>query len=304
MALQINRSDIAGYVPSSLITGELFYNSADNKLYAGNPDTTVSLVSDNPIEINNRIAQLEAQVNTTIVSHAAPTTPNVGDLWFDVVAAQLKVYSGTAWELANDPYKLNNVGSVGVIPVSTDQFFQHIRFTPDSDEIVEAERYLTAATLWAEQYTGQYFRVTTVEQYFDSFPKQTNYLETVKPPFVLQGGICNSITTLEYYNVDGVLTTVDPSSYRLVNKNSKSYLLPAINQYWATDVTTEDSDVVRIEYSTGLTPADVSSSIKSAILLIAASMFENRENEIVGQGIAMLKPIIAAKDLLHPYKVR
>ena len=304
MALQINRSDVAGFIPASLVTGELFYNSTDDKLYVGNPDTSVSLVSDNPTVIEQRLADLENASNLTTVQGTEPTSAQIGDLWFDTSVSALKVYTGTEFELANDPYKLTEVGSAGDDPVSTDEFFQHIRFTPDADEIIEGQRFIKSATIWAEQYTGRYFRITNIEQYFDTFPQQTNYLATVKAPFVLRGAKCNSISTVEYYNGDGVLTTVDSSKYRLINKNDKGYLLPAIQEEWPTDVVYGDPDVVRIQYNTGLIPSEVPASIKSAILLIAASMFENRENEVVGQGIAILKPIIAAKDLLHPYKVR
>lgn len=302
--VQINRSSVASFIPATLNAGELFYNSADNKLYIGNPDLSVSLVSDDPAVIESRIATLESDIQNTTVAATAPTVFKTGDLWFDTTASQLKVYTGSAWELANDPYKLTTVGSVGTLPVSTDEFFQHIRFTPDAAETEEGLRFLTSATIWAEQYTGQFFRVTNIEEYYSTFPQQTNYLTTVKKPFVLKGGKANSITSIQYYNGDAVLTTVDSAKYRLVNKNNKANLLPAIGENWPTDAIIGDPDVVMVTYNTGLAPGDVPASIKSAILLIAASMFENRENEVVGQGIALLKPLIAAKDLLHPYKVR
>jgi len=305
MALQINRSDVAGFIPTTLITGELFYNSADDKLYIGNPNATVSLVSDNPVTIEQRLSAVETQnVATTAVAATAPSNPNLGDLWYDTTDEQLRVYTGSEFELASDPYKLKTIGSAGVLPVTTTEFFQHIRFTPDADETTEGERFITAATIWAEQYTGQYFRITGIEEYFDDFPQQSNYLTTVKAPFVLKGGTTNSVTSIQYYNKDGVITTLDSLEYRLVNKHGKGYIRPAVQREWPTDVISGDSDVVIISYNTGKVPSDVPASVKSAILLIAASMFENRENEIVGQGIAMLKPIIAAKDLLHPYKVR
>lgn len=304
MALQINRSNVVGYVPASLVTGELFYNSADDKLFIGNPDTTVSLVSADPLDIESRLATLEYNSNITTVAATAPSGGQTGDLWYDTVNEQLQVFTGTAFELANDPYKLNTVGSVGVLPVTTAELFQHIRFTADAAEITEAERFIASATIWAEHYTGQYFRVTGVQEYFDNFPQQTNYLKTVREPFILKGGTTNLISSVKYYNKDAVLTTVEPTQYRLINKNGKGYLRPALQTEWPTDVVYGDSDVVIVSYTTGKVPGDVPSPVKSAILLIAASMFENRENEVVGQGIAILKPIIAAKDLLHPYKVR
>lgn len=302
--VQINRSSVASFIPATLNAGELFYNSADNKLYIGNPDLSVSLVSDDPAVIESRIATLESDIQNTTVAATAPTVFKTGDLWFDTTASQLKVYTGSAWELANDPYKIAAIGVSGTYPVSADEFFQHIRFTPDADETIEGERFIQAATIFAEQYTGRFFTVRTVEEYHDDFPKKTNYLETVKKPFILKGGNVNSVVSITYYNEDQTLTTVDAADYRLINKRAKGHIYPAIGKHFPEDVIKGDSDVVTITYNVGTTPADTPASIKSAILLIAASLFENRENEVVGQGIAMLKPIVAAKDLLHPYKVR
>ena len=304
MALQINRSDVALFVPSTLLAGEFFYNSADDKLYVGNPDSTVNLVSANPVDIESRIASLESDTGHTVVSGTAPSTPTAGDLWFNTTEEQLYIYVDGAFQLANDPYKVAAVGVSGTFPVSSAEFFQHIRFTPDADETIEGERFIQAATLFAEQYTGRFFTVRTVEEYYDDFPKKTNYLETIKAPFILKGGSVNSIGSLKYYNNEQVEITVDASEYRLVNKRAKGHLYPAIGKHFPEDVLQGDADIVTLTYNVGTTPVDTPASVKSAILLIAASLFENRENEVVGQGIAMLKPIVAAKDLLHPYKVR
>ena len=304
MALQINRSSTAAYVPATLLTGEFFYNSADDILYIGNPDQSVSIVSNDPVDIETRLAAVENQAAGTYVDVTEPATPAEGALWYNADASQLQVYYSGAWVLANDPYLLTTVGSIGVLPLTTDSFFQHIRFTPDAAETTEAERFMTSATLWAEQYTGQYFRVTNVVKYMDAFPARKNYLLAIKQPIKLAGGIVNAVSSITYYNDEEVLTTLDSSTYRLLNKNGKGHILPSIGGYWPTDVLTGDPDIITVTYNTGMIPADVPSPVLSAILLIAASMFENRENEVIGQGIAILKPLIAAKDLLHPYKVR
>ena len=303
-SVQINRSNTASYVPATLNAGELFYNSADDKLYIGNLDLSVTLVTADPADIESRLASLEVEANATTVAVVAPSSPSTGDLWFDSSISQLKVYTGSEWELGNDPYKLTTVAASGLLPITTAELFQHIRFTPDAAETTEGERFINSATIWAEQYTGRYFKLTDLIEYHDDFPAQTNYLQTVKNPFILKGSDAVSVASITYYNNDAVLTTVDASEYRIVNKHSKGHVLPSVGKFWPSDVISGDSDVVMVSYRTGLAPADVPASVKSAILLIAASMFENRENEIVGQGIALLKPIIAAKDLLHPYKVR
>ena len=304
MAVQINRSSTPGYVPATLLTGEFFYNSADDILYIGNPDLSVAIVSTDPADIITRLEALEAVVSNTYVATTEPPSPSEGNLWFNTNISQLVIYTSGQWELANDPYLLTTVGAAGVLPISTAEFFQHIRFTGDTAETVEAVRFITSATIWAEQYTGQYFRVTNITEYMDAFPARKNYLLSVKQPIVLKGGVTNSLTSITYYNDEEVLTTLDPTTYRLINKKSKGNVLPAVGGYWPTDVLTGDPDIITVTYNTGLVPSDVPSPVVSAILLIAASMFENRENEVIGQGIALLKPLIAAKDLLHPYKVR
>jgi hypothetical protein len=73
---------------------------------------------------------------------------------------------------------------------------------------------------------------------------------------------------------------------------------------WPTNVATGEPDVITLTYSVGGSADSVPASVRSAILLIAASLWENRENEIVGSNIKALKPSTAAKDLLHPYKLR
>lgn len=304
MALQINRSDVVNYVPAVLLAGEFFYNSADDKLYVGDPDGSVALVSANPADIESRLATLEADTGHTVVSATAPSNGHTGDLWFNTSDEQLYIYVDGEFQLANDPYKVAAVGVTGTYPVSADEFFQHIRFTPDADETTEGERFIQAATIFAEQYTGRFFTVRTVEEYYDDFPKKTNYLETIKAPFVLKGGSVNSIGSIKYYNTDQQEITLDAADYRLVNKRAKGHVYPAIGKHFPDDVLQGDADIVTLTYNVGTTPVDTPASVKSAILLIAASLFENRENEVVGQGIAMLKPIVAAKDLLHPYKVR
>ena len=71
--VQINRSDVASFIPATLNAGELFYNSADNKLYIGNPDSSVVLVADDPAVIESRLTALESDSHKHTVSATAPT---------------------------------------------------------------------------------------------------------------------------------------------------------------------------------------------------------------------------------------
>lgn len=311
--VQLNRSDVALYVPASLLVGVMFYNSTDNKLYIGNSSNLPVLVSDNPeaiqaqldaIEATNlaqdaQLAALEAESRSTTVSATAPAAPEAGDLWFDTSIGQLKIYT-TQWVQANQ-VDLTTDGLAGVYPVTTDEFFDHIVYTTlDQGEINQAINMIAAATVFAEQYTGRFFIVRTVAQHFDNFPTSTNG----KKPLELRGGLVSAVISNTYYDSNYELQVLPSTSYRQLDRNSRSYLYPAMGQEWPTDVATGEPDVVNVNYTVGVLPAEVPSGIKSAILLIAASLWEHRENDIVGTNIKSLKPVMAAKDLLHPYKLR
>lgn len=318
--VQINRSDVALYVPASLLVGVMFYNSTDNKLYVGDPNNLPILVSDNPVVVQaqmdaleatnvsqaSQIATLEAESRATTVSATAPSVQQAGDLWFDTTVGQLKIYT-TEWVQANQ-VDLTTSGIAGIYPITTDEFFNHIIYTPTpsgdtslSSEELQAINMIATATSWAEQYTGRFFIQRTVSHYFDQFPKVSG---GAKQPLTVMGGVASAILGVTYSDSSYVSQTITADGYRQIDKNSKTHVYPAMGSQWPTDVASGEPDVINITYTVGVLPADVPAAIKSAILLIAASLWEHRENEIVGTNIKSLKPLIAAKDLLHPYKLR
>ena len=184
-------------------------------------------------------------------------------------------------------------------PVSTAEFMEHVRYTADASELSQAEMMLGSATAFAEQYTGRRFMTTTLVSNFDKFPTNTR-----KAPLAVLGGSVSSILSITYYDTDYVQQTLAPSLYRLINKNDRGFIYSAMGEEWPTNVATGEPDVITLTYSVGGSADSVPASVRSAILLIAASLWENRENEIIGSNIKSLKPSTAAKDLLHPYKLR
>jgi hypothetical protein len=291
----------------------MFYNSTDNKLYIGNSSNSPVLISDDPEAIVAQIDAVEATVEaldaqvdalesdsrTTTVGTTEPSSPVEGDLWYNITVGQLMIYT-TEWVKANTVDTATN-GLVGVYPVTTDEFFDHIVYTTsEQSEIDQATHMIAAATQFAEQYTGRYFVVRTAEQSFDSYP--TNYGKKV--PLKLGGGLATSILNIQHFDSSFAVSYLTSSDYRQIDRKGLSYIYPAMGKQWPTDVATGEPDVVTVTYTVGLVPAEVPSSIKAAILLMAASLWENRENEIIGQSLTSLKPSMAAKDLLHPYKLR
>lgn len=309
--VQINRSDVANYVPATLLVGSMFYNSADNKLYVGGATNQPVLASSEPAAIATQlaaieaantaqaaeIAALQADQQTTTVDAQPHSNPHTGDFWLDTVNAKLKIYT-TEWIDVTQADEANS-GAGSNYPVSTDELFQHLVFTPDVDEIAQGLAIIATATTYAEQYTGRYFVERDVTQYFDEFPPQSR---NKKQPLALLGGIASEVKTITYHDDSYTNQLLDSQSYRVIDTYAKTYVYPAMGQRWPTSVASDEPNNISVTYTAGASEAP--SPIKSAILLIAASLWENRENEHIGSRIVAIKPSLAAKDLLHPYKLR
>lgn len=236
------------------------------------------------------------------VSATAPSSPSSGDVWFKTTNTSLYVYNGTDWLIANDPYALTSVGSMSANAVSVAELAAHIRFTPSTAEEIELTQMISSATLFAEHYTGRFIINRTATQLFNSFPLKT--ISRDQQHIKLRGGQANSVTSVKYYDSTYTEQTLATSKYRVINKLGATYIYPAMGQDWETNLAVNETDIITVTYNIGDVPSAIPSPIRSAVLLIAASLFENRENEIIASGIVQAKPVLTAKDLLHPYKVR
>lgn len=308
MAIQIQRSSVAGFIPSTLVAGAFFYNEADQILYMGTTDGTIDVISYNAADIEARLAVLETQSSTT-VSETAPTSPNEGDFWYNSTNNVLYLYVNSEWVVASTAAGENAVSGTGSFPVTLDEFFAHVRFTPDATEELEAINFIRAATLYAENFTNRFFYNRNFTMYLNEFPKKDRRNRNKRlssAPIRLVGSDLKTVTNISYYDKSGNLQTLtEGTDYRIIRKNSLGYIHPAVSaEYWPTDAHDELEDIIEINYNAGPNVGEVPAPVKSAILLIAASLFENRENDIIGSGLTVNKPIIAAQDLLHQYKVR
>lgn len=106
-----------------------------------------------------------------------------------------------------------------------------------------------------------------------------------------------SVTSIKYTDIDGVQTTWSSSNYyvstaqipgRVVLKNSVSF----------PTVELKEVDAIVIRFVSGYAdPGHVPELLKRAMLLIVGHLYENRENVIIGQGIATMELPQGAKYL-------
>lgn len=132
------------------------------------------------------------------------------------------------------------------------------------DSLITA--WITAAREKAEQYTGRALAPKTLEMAFDEFPAYS---------FDLDMSPVSSVTSIKYTDNDGVEQTVDSGDYALSTYGLENIIAPAYDFTWPT--ARAQRDAVRVRYATGY--STVPKSVKSALLLMIAWLFEHRGEE-------------------------
>lgn len=178
----------------------------------------------------------------------------------------------------------------GTLVVSLADFKQHLRWdASETSEDTVMTAYLTATQEQAQLFTGRQFLNSTWQLLIDTFP---GHVSLSKTPF-------SSLTSVKYYDSNDQLQTLDPSEYKV--KDGGTYGFTSI--YFDGNIPSvyDKPDAVVIEYVAGYgsLAADVPEPIKVAIMLTAASYFENRTNEVTG---SINQIMYGGQQLLYPYK--
>lgn len=158
----------------------------------------------------------------------------------------------------------------------------HLRITGSADNA-----YLTAleaaAARYCEQYCNRAFVTQSWKAVADEFPDETpgDFPEA----FLIRLGDLISVTSLKYYDTDGVEQTLSSSEYIVDRYADRIRITPAYGEVWPT--AQERAAAITITLSVGYGAASaVPEIIKSAIKLLAAHWYENREAVITGTTVA------------------
>lgn len=143
---------------------------------------------------------------------------------------------------------------------------------PD-ESVIEA--MITAARQWCEEYLRRAIGVQTLELVMDNFPSDGIVL--LRPPVV-------SVTSITYTNTDGDDVVIDSDEY-IVSANSHPGEIRPVDS-WPGDVRVS-ADSVRVRYQTGYygggspaTSEELPKSIRTAILMRVADLYQNREAQV------------------------
>ena len=192
----------------------------------------------------------------------------------------------------NSHYSLSVVTEPTAEPVTLDEIRADRNDPPEADNAILLA-CVKAARERAERYTGRRIMPTVLRLTLDRFPCRDIYL----PGGMLQSSTSVSIT---YTNSTGGTSTMPSSDYRVDTYSEPPRIRPAWETYWPQHRC--DLNAVRIQYTAGYADAaSVPAGIKSAILLLAGTRYEHREDQVVGETAAKMPR--TAEDLLEAYKV-
>lgn len=177
-------------------------------------------------------------------------------------------------------------------PVTLFEAKEHLRVDTD-DENTLIGSLIKAAREWCQTYTNRTFMTTTYAMTFDTFPYSGCAIKLPYPPLV-------SITHVKYYDTSGTQQTWSSANYSADTSSEPGRVLPAYNVVYPAVRPAEN--MCEIRYVAGYSSvATVPQSIKQAILLLVAQMYEMRQPEITGTIIS--KVSFAVESLLNPYRI-
>ena len=179
--------------------------------------------------------------------------------------------------------KLAAVNSV----VSLNDAKLHLRVDHSDDDalilwLIEAAKEQVENTTWTTLLR------TTYTAYFNRFSSV----------MVLDDYPITEITSIKYYNSEGVLTTVDQSTYF-----TDLISTPSIIIFKDGTPTTQHlrPNAVEIEYKAGYINTNaIPSSLKSAILLMIGHWYEHREDIVIGSTTTEVP--ISSKSLMNNFR--
>ncbi len=177
--------------------------------------------------------------------------------------------------------------------VSVDEIRKHLRIL-DADEDTFLQGLIETAFDVASEYVGFSIRKASVEYWFDNSSSTL-----VIPSRVI------SVASVQYSDSDGNLQS---ATYNTLGRAYGSYTYEVVITEAPTSVV-ETGDIYKVIVNEGFElPAAVVSQgfklpggIKSAIYMIVANLYENRQDDVIGAGVEALP--MNSKFLLDPYKI-
>lgn len=153
--------------------------------------------------------------------------------------------------------------------------FMRAEFSSSEETLIES--LITAARQWCEEYLFRAIGVQTLELRQGGFPSGNG-------PIVLPSPLI-SVTSVKYLDYSQVEQTMDSDDY-IVSDAEPGMVVPV--SAWPSAWASPDSLRVRFEagYDNGESPSEVPATLKTAMLMLVADMYENRTAQTEKQLVA------------------
>lgn len=176
-------------------------------------------------------------------------------------------------------------------PVALDEAKAHLRVeVADDDSLITA--LIAAATDHLDGYTGILGRCIVNQQWRQDFASWS----PLRLPFPNVSAV-----SVSYLDADGATQTVDAADHRLIDavRGPEVYFRPG----WASPALESGTHgPVSVTFTAGYgAAADVPATLKAAILLHVGTLYEHREDLVVGATVA---PTGAYDALISPHRWR
>lgn len=161
---------------------------------------------------------------------------------------------------------LSLVTPAGIQPVTVDDVKDWGRIGDDEDALLDG--IIRAATAHVEEITGRALLTQTWDFFLDCFPTQ---IDLPRPRL-------QTVTSIKYYDTDGVLQTLAATEYTADNKAEPARIVEAYGKSWPSIRDIPNAVEVRYVAGYGASPEDVPEALKQAIKVLAVTMYEHREH--------------------------
>lgn len=175
--------------------------------------------------------------------------------------------------MSEQHFSIEVTSAPAVNPVTTAELRTHVQQNHTDDDTYLAA-LCSAATKYAQKYTGLYFITQSLTVRYDRFPCNNQIVLPLAPVATL--------SAVKYLDTDGTEQTLSSSLYGSDLKSLPPRIYPAYSQVWP--VVRDIQAAVRIEVIAGFGAAgsDCPPGIVHAIKLLAGHWFRNRESVAIG----------------------
>jgi uncharacterized phiE125 gp8 family phage protein len=183
--------------------------------------------------------------------------------------------------------------------ISLDEAKDRLRRTSDTAvEDGQIEALIDAAVAYLEEDVRISLLTQTRRIWYDGIPCDGTFL--------LDRGPVASITSVKLYDTADAATTLSSTVYQLDAVSQPARLVARSGQSWNSSTSLRSVNAVAIEYVAGFgsSGSSVPSPLKQAVLLLAGSLFEHREQVIVAQFAGQFLELpFGYKELTGPYRL-